>query len=415
MDRRRQISTILLTAIISVIAVIFVLKIIPFKVGNQVLVDYEEYENLQSIGYRFEKILNLERTIKEEFYKDTSEIDFDTGMTRGLFEALGDKYSVYFDKEEYAQFKLELSGNFSGVGINIEPMKDGEIKVLSIIEGTPAAASGILAGDRIFSVNGIAISEDESHNAAVGRIKGPEGTEVTLGIYRYSSETEKDEELSFSMKRARIPLPLIESEMLEDNIGYLKILGFDEGVHQKFVEVKNTLEAEGMKALVLDLRGNPGGSLNEVIKIADEILGKQIIVSTEGPSFPKRTYDSDESNKLKIPFVVLMDNYSASASEILIGAIQDGEAAPVFGSHSFGKGLVQDVISLGDGSGFKLTTNYYLTPKGRLITPEEPLVPDVSEEEILEEGYESSFDDFGRFIKDGVLNYAVDYLKKDLN
>lgn len=415
MDRRRQISTILLTAIISVIAVIFVLKIVPFKVGNQVLVDYEEYENLQNLRYRFEKFLNLERTIKEEFYKDTSEIDFDTGMLRGLFDSLGDKYSVYFDKEEFTQFKMELSGNFSGVGINIEPMIDGEITVLSIIDGTPAASSGIFAGDRIFSVNGIAISQDESHNVAVSRIKGPEGTEVSLGIYRYNSEIEKDEELNFTIKRARIPLPLIESEMLDDNIGYLKILGFDEGVHQKFVEAKNTLEASGMKALVLDLRGNPGGSLNEVIKIADEILDKQIIVSTEGPSFPKRSYDSDAKKQLKVPFVVLMDNYSASASEILIGAIQDGEAAPVFGSHSFGKGLVQDVISLGDGSGFKLTTNYYLTPNGRLITPEEPLVPDVSEEEIVEKGYESTFDDFGRYVDDGVLNYAVDYLNKDLN
>ena len=336
-------------------------------------------------------------------------------MIRGLFDSLGDKYSVYFNKEEFAQFKMELSGNFSGVGINIEPMTDGEIKVLSIIEGTPAAASGIIAGDRIYSVNDIPIREDESHNAAVGRIKGPEGTEVVLGIRRYNLETEKDEELSFTIKRARIPLPLIESKMLEDDIGYLKILGFDEGVHQKFVEVKNTLEASGMKALVLDLRGNPGGSLNEVIKIADEILGKQIIVSTEGPSFPKRTYDSDDKKQLNIPFVVLMDSYSASASEILVGAIQDGEAAPVFGSHSFGKGLVQDVISLGDGSGFKLTTNYYLTPNGRLITPEEPLLPDVTEEEILEKGYESTFDDFGRFIEDGVLDYAVDHLKKELN
>lgn len=412
MDRRRQISTILLTAIITVIAVIFVMKIVPFKMGDQVLVDYEEYEALQQVYNRFEKVLSLEQTIKEEFYKDTSEVDFDTGMLRGLFDALGDKYSVYFNKEEYTQFKMELSGNFSGVGINIEPMKDGEIKVLSIIEGTPAASSGILAGDRIYSVDGRNITEDESHNAAVGRIKGPEGTEVTLGIRRFDTLTQKDEELSFTMKRARIPLPLIESEMLSDNIGYLKIIGFDEGVHQKFVEAKNALIDSGMEKMVLDLRGNPGGSLNEVIKIADEILGKQVIVSTEGPSFPKRTYDSDEKKRLTLPFVVLMDNYSASASEILIGAIQDGKAAKVFGSHSFGKGLVQDVISLSDGSGFKLTTNYYLTPNGRLITPEEPLLPDVSEEEIIEKGYESTFDDFGRFIRDGVLDYALDYLRE---
>ncbi|HZK09597.1 MAG TPA: S41 family peptidase [Clostridia bacterium] len=410
MDRRRQISTILLTAIITVIAVIFVLKIVPFKIGDQVLIDYQEYEKLQGLNRRFEKVLSLERTIKEEFYKDTAEIDFETGMVRGLFEALGDKYSVYFDKDEFSQFKLELQGSFSGVGINIEPMVDGQIRVLSIIEDTPASASGILAGDRIFSVDDKPITEDESHNAAVGRIKGPEGTEVVLGVYRYNSQTEEDEELNFTMKRAKIPLPLVESEMLGEGIGYLRILGFDEGVHKKFLEAKKSLEDSGMEALVLDLRSNPGGSLNEAIKIADEILGEQIIVSTQGPSFPKKVYESDAKKSLDIPFVVLMDNYSASASEILVGAIQDGEVAPVFGSHSFGKGLVQDVISLGDGSGFKLTTNYYLTPKGRLITPDEPLLPDVSEEEILEKGFESTFDEFGRYIDDGVLDYAVDYL-----
>ena len=182
MNRRRQISTILLTAIITVIAVIFVVKVIPFKLGDQVLIDVDEYEELYKTYERFEKILALERTIKEELYQDTTDVDFDTGMIKGLFNSLDDKYSQYYDREEYTQFKLELTGNFSGVGINIDPMVDGEINVVSIIEGTPAAGSGILAGDRIFSVDGIDIIDDESHNAAVGRIKGPEGTEVTLGV-----------------------------------------------------------------------------------------------------------------------------------------------------------------------------------------------------------------------------------------
>ena len=414
MSRSRQISIVLVTAIITMIAVIFVGKIIPLRFGDQVLVDAGEYRELQALESRFKKILDLEKTIKNEFYKDSSEIDFDTGMIRGLFESLDDKYSLYFDQEEFSQFKLELSGNFSGVGINIEPMVEGEITVLSIIEGTPAAGSGILAGDRIFSVDGIPISQDESHNAAVARIKGPEGTEVTLGVRRFDKALERDEELSFTMKRARIPLPLVEKEMLEDGIGYLRIIGFDEGVHGKFAQALRELEGAGMKALVLDLRGNPGGSLSEVVNVADEILGKQLIVSTEGPSMPTRTFESDEKHRLKVPFVALMDSYSASASEILLGAIQDGGAAPVFGSPSFGKGLVQDVMGLPDGSGYKLTTSYYLTPAGRLITPEEPLQPDVSWEEIQEMGYEDSYDDFGRFIEDGVLNYSVDYLKEKL-
>lgn len=414
MNRRRQLSTILLTAIITVIAVIFVVKILPFKMGNQVLLDLEEYEELQAINQRFEKILALEKTIKEEFYKDTTQVDFDTGMIRGLFDSLEDKYSVYFDKEEYTQFKLEMTGNFSGVGINIDPMVDGEIGVVSIIEGTPAAGSGIKAGDRIYSVDGIAITEDESHNAAVGRIKGPEGTEVTLGIRRLDKESGKVEELDFTMERARIPMPLVETDLYDD-VGYLRIISFDEGVHDKVKLSIEELKDQGMEALVLDLRGNPGGSLNEVIKIADELLGKQVIVSTEGPSSPKRTFESDERTRLSLPYVVLIDGYSASASEILAGAIQDTEAAPLFGSPSFGKGLVQDVISLPDGTGFKLTTSYYLTPNDKLITPEEPLTPDVSVEEIEEAGYESTYDDFGRFEEDGVLNYSIDYLKKELN
>lgn len=417
MRERRILPIVLITAIVTTIAVFFLVKIFPLKVGNEVMVDAAEYEELVGIKQRFSKVLQLEDVIKKQFYKDTAEVDFTDGILKGLFNALGDPYSVYYNKQEYEDVLMDMSGEFSGVGINISEMENGEIPILSIIEGTPADGSGLQSGDRIYKVNDEVLmgSGREAHNEAVSKIKGPVGTEVILGVRRPKEGSTQMEELSFTLNRAKIALPMIESKMLSDSIGYIHLLAFDKNISQQFLEAKNKLEAEGMKACILDVRGNAGGYLNEVISIADEILGKQTIVSTEGPSVPKRTYDSDETKKLHVPFVILMNKGSASASEILVGAIQDTQAGVVMGSESFGKGLVQDVVGLQDGSGFKLTTSVYLTPKGRTITPTEPLKPDVSMEDVEKEGYETTFDNNGRFIKDGLLDYAQDYLKKKMN
>ncbi len=417
MRQRRILPIVFITAIVTTIAVFFLVKLYPLRIGNDVMVSAAEYEELMEMKQRFDKVIKLEEVIKKQFYKDTDDVDFNEGILKGLFNALGDPYSTYYNKEEYDTYLMERKGEFSGVGINIAPMENGQIPITGIIENSPAYGSGIQSGDRIFKVDGELLSGSgtEDHNAAVSKIKGPIGSEVTLSVYREDEKTQEVEELSFTLVRDIITVPTIESRMLEDKIGYIQLIAFEQNIHSEFVQAKEKLEAEGMKACIIDVRGNPGGYLDQVIKIADEILGKQAIVTTEGPSEPRRTYDSDETKKFNIPFVILMNKGSASASEILVGAIQDTGAGAVFGTESFGKGLVQDVVGLQDGSGFKLTTSVYLTPNERLITPEEPLQPDVSQEEIEKEGYESTFDKYGRFIKDGVLDYAKDYLKEKMN
>ncbi len=359
---------------------------------------------------RYKKLDYLESFIRNNYYEGDENIDFDEGLYRGLFEAIGDKYSRYYTKEEFDNFSSQLRGEFTGIGVNIEPRENGMIRISSAIEGTPAFEAGLKAGDMIYKVDDKLVEDDESHNATVSRITGEKGTSVTIYVYRTNKDTLDREELSFEIVRDTITVPPVKSEMLSDGVGYLKIVEFDEGVASEFKKHLAELKEEGMKYLVLDLRDNPGGDLSECVEIADEILPTGTVVSLEGPTIDREDYTSDEVNKLEIPYVVLINENSASASEILSGAIKDFETAKIFGNKSFGKGIVQSVINYFDGSGFTLTTSYYLTPNGNKITKETPVIPDVTIEEVEEKGYETTYKSNGLVETDGLLEFAKDYL-----
>ncbi|PID82428.1 MAG: peptidase S41 [Clostridiales bacterium] len=389
----------------------FVIFFLGFGVGKYSDVDkIDVKDNSSDKSERYKKLDYLEKFIRNNYYEGDSNINFDEGLYRGLFEAIGDKYSRYYTKEEFENFSSQLRGEFTGIGVNIEPRENGMIRISSAIEGTPAFEAGLQAGDMIFKVDDKLVEDDESHNATVSRITGEKGTKVKIYVYRTNKDTLQREELSFDIIRDTITVPPVKSRMESDAIGYLKIVEFDEGVAGEFKKHLKDLMDQGMKYLILDLRDNPGGDLGECVEIADEILPTGTVVSLEGPTIDREDYTSDEVNKLEIPYVVLINENSASASEILSGAIKDFDTAKIFGTKSFGKGIVQSVINYFDGSGFTLTTSYYLTPNGNKITKENPVVPDVNMEEVEEKGYETTYKSNGLIEKDGLLDFAKDYL-----
>lgn len=291
------------------------------------------------------------------------------GMVRSL-----DPHSAYLDSEEYEALHEDTKGEFSGIGV-VLTIKDDILTVISPIEGTPAHKAGIRAGDVIVKING-EIALDMSINDAVNRIKGVKGTKLTLTIRRKGEAAPIDYELI----RDDIPLESVKSVSLAPGYGYLSISNFNENTTRDAEKALTSLEKEskGLKGLVFDLRGNPGGLLQQAVSIADIFIKKGVIVSIRG----RNAKDSqiweahDGGNEKTYPLVVLINGGSASASEIVAGALQDHKRGLILGTQSFGKGSVQNIKPLGDGSALKLTVARYYTPSGRSIQAE-GIIPDI--------------------------------------
>lgn len=371
--------------------------------GDNVLISRDEYEQLNSIATRFSKLLELEQQIKHNFYQDASEVDFDSAIIKGMFNALNDPYSTYFTPEEYADFNQSLSGEYVGIGTYVSQREDGLIEVVSPIKGSPADYAGILPGDIIWKVDDLEIQTMEL-TQAVDLMRGEVGAPVTIHIRR------DNENLSFDLVRAKITVPSVESEVRASDIGYIKINSFEEKTAADFKASLNQLLDQAVSGLIIDLRNNGGGYLSSVVEIADRILGKTVIVSTVAPDGMATEYSSDEMSKIDLPLVILVNKGSASASEILAGAVQDTESGKIIGETTFGKGIVQSTFDLKDGSGFRLTTSYYLTPNGHNID-KKGIDPDIDHEMIEAAGYELA--DRYRIgdEDDKVLDYALDYLQ----
>jgi len=277
--------------------------------------------------------------------------------------ALEDPYSVYYTPEELEELMTQMSGIYYGIGSYVSLDTETSLpKISGIISNTPAEEAGLRENDLIYQVDDVptyGLSLDE----AVSYIRGEEGTEVLLTIIR---EGENDY-LKIPVIRRKVESPTVEYEMLEDGIGYLQIVEFDEVTPGQFSEAMESLKNSGMEKLIIDLRGNPGGSLTDVVDIAGMLLPEGLIVYTEDKSGKREEYFSDGAGEIEIPLVVLIDMNSASASEILAGAIQDYGKGTLVGTTTFGKGIVQQIIPFSDGSAVKLTVSSYFTPKGRNI------------------------------------------------
>ena len=284
---------------------------------------------------------------------------------RGMLEKL-DPHSAYSNAEEVKKMNEPLQGNFEGIGVQFNMVED-TLFIIQPVSGGPSAKVGILAGDRIITVNDTTIAGVKMNREEImRRLRGPKGTHVKLGINRNGF----NELLSFDVVRDKIPLHTIDATyLIRKGIGYIRISSFGATTHKEFTDAITELKKQGMKDLILDLQGNGGGYLNAAVDIANEFLeANELIVYTEGLRSPRREFKAKGDGKLrKGKVVVLIDEYSASASEIVTGAIQDWDRGQVVGRRSFGKGLVQRPLDLPDGSMIRLTTARYYTPSGRCI------------------------------------------------
>ena len=282
-----------------------------------------------------------------------------TGSLKGMVNSLGDPYSVYLDPKMFSELMLETKGSFGGVGI-VLGVKDKQLTVVAPIEGTPAETAGILSGDLIVKIDG-QDTKDMALDEAVGKIRGKEGSKVTLTIQRTGQEVEE-----YSLTRATIVLKSVSGKILENGIGYIRLSMFSETTGNDFTQKMSELTEQGMTSLILDLRNNPGGLIGESVKVARLLVPQGPIVSVIGKDGERETSQS-YLEKTPLPLVVLINGGSASASEIVAGAIQDTGAGKLIGVKTFGKGSVQRIIPLDKDSAVKITIAEYHTPKDRSI------------------------------------------------
>ncbi|MBC5998066.1 S41 family peptidase [Romboutsia ilealis] len=362
-------------SIVLVVVTAMVTSTLQIAIGNKVVIPKDLYESYK----KYNKLIGLEQIVNDDFYKEVSEDDLVQGSIKGMFSGLGDIYSQYYTKEEFELLKEQTSGSFVGIGVYISPTSDDDyITIIAPIEGSPAEKSGIKAGDKIIKVDDQNVYANDS-DKAISMIKGKAGTEVKLTLKR------GEEELELKVKREEIISKSVDAKVLEDGIGYIKITSFNENTYKEFTDALNNLKKENIKGLALDLRNNPGGLLDICSEIADELIGEGTIVYTKDNKGDKEYLKSD-TNKLGLPIAVLVNEGSASASEILTAAIVDNNEGIAVGTTTFGKGLVQSVRELKDGTGYKLTTAQYFTPNGDYINGKgiEPKIVEKDENRQLD-------------------------------
>lgn len=312
-----------------------------------------------------EKIQVIEQLIKQSYYKDEdiSAEEMEEGIYRGMVSSLGDIYSDYYTTEELNALMEQTEGIYYGIGAGVSlDTVTTYPKIIKVYAGTPAEEAGLREDDIIYEVAG-ETTYGLDLTEVVSRIKGDEGTWVNLTIYR---EGEVDY-LSIDVQRRKVNIPTVDFKMLNDDMAYIQISEFDSVTVDQFAEALAMAKGNNMKGLVLDLRSNPGGSLDAVVQIARKILPEGMIVYTEDKYGQRSEYTCDGANQIDVPVVVLINGNSASASEILAGAIKDYEIGTLVGTTTYGKGIVQSIIPLSDGSAVKVTISSYFTPKGNNI------------------------------------------------
>ncbi len=312
-----------------------------------------------------EKLETIEGIIDKYYYldEDIDEEAMTEGMYAGIVDALGDPYSTYYTAEEWQSIMEETEGVYYGIGayISIDSVTNCAM-ISGVIEDAPAQEAGLRENDIIYQVEGESTQGLEL-SEVVSRIKGEEGTKVHLTIYREGAENY----LEIDVERRKIETPTVNYEMYDNGVGYIQITEFDDVTLDQFTEALAVVKGSGAKGLILDLRSNPGGSLSVVTDIAREILPKGLIVYTEDKYGKREEYTCDGKKELDIPLVVLINGNSASASEILAGAIKDYGKGTLIGTTTFGKGIVQRILPLTDGTALKLTISSYFTPNGNNI------------------------------------------------
>jgi carboxyl-terminal processing protease len=317
--------------------------------------------------------------LEDNYYRPVGDTELSNsslqGMVRGLRRRHGDRFTEYFSPESLESFNQAIEGRFSGVGISVVPVKRG-LQAVQVFHGSPADRAGIEVGDTIVAVNGDSIA-GESSSEATSKIKGPEGTEVTVGIR--DAKTGKVRQVH--LVRAEVALPNVSSRVEQVDgrkLGYIRMLSFSEGVHALLANAVRKVQREGAEGIVLDLRGNPGGLLDEAVLSASLFLPEdRVVVSTESRTQGSSVHKTVGGSLPGRPMVVLIDRNTASAAEILTAALADDAGAPVIGTRSYGKGVFQEEKGLSNGGALKLTVGEYFTPKGVNLARSHGIHPDV--------------------------------------
>lgn len=322
-----------------------------------------------------EKLSVLKGLIDENYIGDVDEEALEEGIYKGYIQGLEDPYSVYYNEEETKDLYETTEGEYSGIGAVLsQDLESGVITLVQIYEGSPAAKAGLKDNDILTKVGDIEVTGMDL-SEVVTYIKGEKGTDVDLTVLR----GEDAEEITVTATRDTVEAQTVKYEMLEGQTGYLSVSEFDSVTYAQYEEVLNELTDQGMTGLIVDLRNNPGGNLNTVCEMLDLVLPKGTIVYTEDKDGKRETATSDDEHQINVPMVVLVNGNSASASEIYAGAVQDYGIGKIVGTQTYGKGVVQQIFDLGDGTSVKLTIAEYFTPNGRNIDGE-GITPDVEVE-----------------------------------
>ncbi|MFA5527423.1 MAG: S41 family peptidase [Peptostreptococcales bacterium] len=380
MNKKKVVMLLIVVIVITATVTVGLMTFIPLK--GKVLISYHDFENYRYIMNKYGKLFELKDYIDDNYYIPVNEEDIMRGLYKGLFQGLGDPYSSYLTSKEYEDLMISSQGEFQGIGVTVYPADTGYITVVAPFSGSPADLAGIKGGDKIVKVDGVEYSAEEME-IAVSKMRGQPGTSVKITVMREGESGLLD----FNIMRANVKIVSVESELLEDGLGYIRIVSFDENTADDFKNHLRNLDSQDISGLIIDLRNNPGGLVSESIEIADMLLGKETIIYTEDNKGNKRFYESDRE-KTEIPYVILVNESSASASEILAAAIKDSGEGKIIGTRTFGKGIIQRIQPLENGDGVKITIAQYFSPKGDIIhdVGVEPNILVELDEEVLESG-----------------------------
>lgn len=352
-----------------------------------------------------EKLTEIEGLMNDYFLDELDAEQIETWLYKGAVAGLGDPYAAYYTVEEYQSLRDSTNGSYCGIGVEIsQNMNTGIVTVARVFEGSPAMEAGLKPGDILYTVGDAEVTGMDL-TMIVSRIKGEENTEVNISVAREGEE----DYLEFCVQRRMIEIQTVSSAMLEDQIGYISITSFDDVTTDQFIKALDELEAQGLKGLIVDLRNNGGGLVSSVCAILDRLLPEGLIVYTEDKYGNREEETSDAEHYFDKPLAVLVNGNSASASEIFAGAVKDYGIGTLVGTTTYGKGIVQKIYPLHDGTAVKLTVSKYYTPKGNNIH-EIGIEPDVEidlEEDLKKEAVVP-------LEKDNQLQKAVEVLEQQM-
>ena len=305
------------------------------------------------------KIRLLQKVINKNYLFDEDAEAVENSIYAGMMEGLGDPYSIYYTEEEYKKLTEDSSGTYSGIGALLQQNPETGT-IIKVFKGSPAEEAGLKNDDILYKVDGNEITGQDLDYFVTTYIRGEEGTDIDVTVLR----GEKLEEITMKVTRRHIDVPTVEYEMKENDTGYIQISEFELVTEDQFKEAVEALQAQGMKRLIIDLRNNPGGIVQTCVEMLDYMLPDGLLVYTAGRNGVGEKYYSDDGHEVNVPTILLVNGNSASCSEIFAGAYKDFGRAQLIGTQTFGKGIVQFVIPLGDGSAVKVTTQHYYTPNG---------------------------------------------------